>query len=169
MNEFWRKFDTIRFIAPWSIFRNFLEIFHFFEFKFKFWILTGFIPDRTGTGPDRLPVKPDRLPTVRLTLPITGDFSTFVGKSTQLCFCQISTLELFNLIWVRVLIMWFTKFHPLVLKNSASSCIGVLGMTVNQIHWKSGGTTLIWHAWRFCVKVPMCHDFYTILRFCLYF
>ena len=27
MNEFWRKFDTIRFVAPWSIFKNFLGIF----------------------------------------------------------------------------------------------------------------------------------------------
>jgi len=53
MNEFLRKFDTIRFVAPWSIFRNFLKFFHFFEFKFKFWIWTGFIPDQTGTGPDR--------------------------------------------------------------------------------------------------------------------
>ena len=53
MNEFLRKFDTIRFFAPWNIFRNFLGIFYFFEFKFKFWIWTGFIPDRTGTGPDR--------------------------------------------------------------------------------------------------------------------
>jgi hypothetical protein len=51
-----------------------------------------------------------------------GDFSTFVGKSTQ--FCQIQTPEPFILIWVRVVIMWFTKFHPSVLKNSARSCIG---------------------------------------------
>ena len=51
MNEFLRKFDTIIFVAPWSIFRNFLGIFHFFEFKFKFWIWAGLIPDQTVTGP----------------------------------------------------------------------------------------------------------------------
>ena len=53
MNEFLRKFDTIRFVAPWSIFRIFLRIFHFFEFKFEFWIWAGLIPAQTETGPDR--------------------------------------------------------------------------------------------------------------------
>ena len=51
MNEILRKFDTIKFVAPWSIFKNFLGI--FFEFKFKFWIWAGLVPDQTGTGPDR--------------------------------------------------------------------------------------------------------------------
>ena len=50
MNEFFRKFDTIRFVAPWSIFRNFLGIFQFFEFKFEFWIWAGLVPTQTGTG-----------------------------------------------------------------------------------------------------------------------
>ena len=53
MNKFLRKFDTIRFVAPWSIFKNFLRIFHFFEFKFEFWIWAGLVPVQTGTGPDR--------------------------------------------------------------------------------------------------------------------
>ena len=39
MNKFLRKFNTIRFIATWSIFRNFLRIFHFLNLNlnFKFW------------------------------------------------------------------------------------------------------------------------------------
>ena len=58
MNEFLRKFDTIKFVASWSIFRNFLRIFHFFEFKFKFWIWTGLYrikpePVRTGLTGNR--------------------------------------------------------------------------------------------------------------------
>ena len=36
MNEFLRKFDTIWFVAPWSIFRNFLRIFHFFNSNLNF-------------------------------------------------------------------------------------------------------------------------------------
>jgi len=36
MNEYLKRFDTIRFVAIWSIFRNFLGIFHFFEFKLNF-------------------------------------------------------------------------------------------------------------------------------------
>ena len=36
MNKFLRKFDTIRFIAPSSIFRNFLGIFHFFNSNLNF-------------------------------------------------------------------------------------------------------------------------------------
>ena len=53
MNEFLRKFDTIRFVEPWNIFRNFLGIFHFFEFKFEFWIWAGFVPGRTGLTGNR--------------------------------------------------------------------------------------------------------------------
>ena len=39
MNEFVRKFDTIRFIATWSIFMNFFRIFHFLNLNlnFEFW------------------------------------------------------------------------------------------------------------------------------------
>ena len=33
MNEFLRKFDTIRFVASWSIFRNFFGIFSFFGIR----------------------------------------------------------------------------------------------------------------------------------------
>ena len=33
MNEYLKNFDTIRFVATWSIFRNFLKFFYFFEFK----------------------------------------------------------------------------------------------------------------------------------------
>ena len=50
MNEFLRKFDTFRFVAPWSIFKFFLRICHFFEFKFEFWICAGLVPAQTGTG-----------------------------------------------------------------------------------------------------------------------
>jgi len=52
MNEFLRKFDTIRFVAPWNIFRIFLRVFYFFEFKFEFWIWAGLVPVQTGTWPD---------------------------------------------------------------------------------------------------------------------
>ena len=58
MNEFLRKFDTIRFITPWSIFRNFLGIFHFLNsnLKFEFWPV-GYRPepepDRTGLTGNR--------------------------------------------------------------------------------------------------------------------
>ena len=48
MNEFLRKFDTIKFVAPWSIFRIFLRIFHFFKFKFKSWIWAGSVWLVTG-------------------------------------------------------------------------------------------------------------------------
>jgi len=44
MNEFLRKFDTIRFVAPWSIFRIFLF------FWIQIWILNL---GRFGTGPNR--------------------------------------------------------------------------------------------------------------------
>ena len=53
MNKYLKKFDTIRFVATWSIFRNFLEIFYFLELKFKFWIWSGLKPAGTRTGPDR--------------------------------------------------------------------------------------------------------------------
>jgi hypothetical protein len=75
MNEYLKKFDTIRFVTTWSIFRKFLEIFHFLEFKFEFWIWAGLKPAGTGTSPDRfdrLPVKPDRFRSGFLTL-VQGD------------------------------------------------------------------------------------------------
>ena len=69
MNKYLKKFDTIKFVATWSIFKNFLRIFYFLEFKFEFWIWAGLKP--AGTGPDRfdrLPVKPDRFRSEFLTL-----------------------------------------------------------------------------------------------------
>ena len=36
MNEFSRKFDTIRFVAPLSIFMNFFRIFHFLNLNLNF-------------------------------------------------------------------------------------------------------------------------------------
>ena len=48
MNEFLRKFDTIRFVAPWSIFTNFFGNFSFFWIQI--WILNL---GRFGTGPNR--------------------------------------------------------------------------------------------------------------------
>ena len=54
MNEYLKKFDIIKFVATWSIFKIFLEFFHFLEFKFKIWIWAGLKPAGTGTGPDRL-------------------------------------------------------------------------------------------------------------------
>ena len=71
MNEYLKKFDTIRVVATWSIVRNFLGIFHFLEFKFEFWTWAGLKPAGTGTGPDwfdRFPVKPDRFRPGFLTL-----------------------------------------------------------------------------------------------------
>ena len=58
MNEFLRKFDTIIFVAPLSIFRNFLRIFHFLNLNLD-WLGTG----RNWNGTDRFPV-----PTGFLTL-----------------------------------------------------------------------------------------------------
>jgi len=58
MNEFLRKFDTIRFFAPWSIFKNFLRIFHFLNLNlnFEFWPV-GYRPKpepaRTGLTGNR--------------------------------------------------------------------------------------------------------------------
>ena len=53
MNEFLRKFDIIRFVAPWSIFRNFFGNFSFFWIQI--WILNlcrfGTGPNRNRTGP----------------------------------------------------------------------------------------------------------------------
>ena len=57
MNEFLRKFDTIRFVAPWSIFRNFLRIFHFFNLNLNF-----------EFGPVQYQYKPNRFPPVWWTL-----------------------------------------------------------------------------------------------------
>ena len=77
MNEYLKNFDTIRFVATWSIFRIFLGIFYFLEFKFEFWIWVGLKPAGTGTGPDRfdrLPVKPDRFRSGFLTL-ATGSYT----------------------------------------------------------------------------------------------
>ena len=48
MDEFLRKFDTIRFVAPWSIFRNFFR--NFLIFWIQIWILNL---SRFGTGPNR--------------------------------------------------------------------------------------------------------------------
>ena len=50
MNEFLRKFYTIRFVAPWSIFRNFLE---FLFFLIQIWILNldRFRSNRNRTEP----------------------------------------------------------------------------------------------------------------------
>ena len=58
MNEFLRKFDTIRFVAPWSIFRNFLGIFHFFNSNLNFefgpvWYRPKPEPGRTGLTGNR--------------------------------------------------------------------------------------------------------------------
>ena len=36
MNEYLKKFDTIRLVATWSIFRNFLEFFHFLNLNLNF-------------------------------------------------------------------------------------------------------------------------------------
>ena len=53
MNEFLRKFDTIRFVAPWSIFRNFFGNFSFFlnsNLNFEFgpvWYRPKLEPGRT--------------------------------------------------------------------------------------------------------------------------
>ena len=49
MNEYLKKFDTIRFVATWSIFKNFLGIFYFLEFEFEFWIwATGRNQNQSG-------------------------------------------------------------------------------------------------------------------------
>ena len=47
MNEYLKKFDTIRFVATWSIFRNYLRFFFSF-FKIQIWILNLdlFVTDR---------------------------------------------------------------------------------------------------------------------------
>ena len=48
MNEYLKKFDTIKFIATWSIFKNFFWNFLFFEIQI--WILNL---GRFRTGPNR--------------------------------------------------------------------------------------------------------------------
>ena len=53
MDEFLRKFDTIRFVASWSIFRNFLRIFHFLNLNLYFefepvWYRSKPEPDQNG-------------------------------------------------------------------------------------------------------------------------
>ena len=53
MNEFLRKFDTIRFVAPWSIFRNFLNSNLNFEFG-PVWYRPKPEPGRTGLTGNRL-------------------------------------------------------------------------------------------------------------------
>ena len=58
MNEFLRKFDTIRFVAPWSIFKNFLRIFHFLNSNLNsefgpVWYRPKPEPDRTDLTSNR--------------------------------------------------------------------------------------------------------------------
>ena len=58
MNEFLRKFDTIRFVAPWSIFRIFFRIFHFLNLNLNFelvpvWYRSKPEPGRTGLTGNR--------------------------------------------------------------------------------------------------------------------
>ena len=79
MNEFLRKFDTIRFITPWSIFRNFLGIFHFLNsnLKFEFWPV-GYRPEP----------EPDRFPPVRLTLGMARRW----GARPAPCTCSLHRL-----------------------------------------------------------------------------
>ena len=53
MDEFLRKFDTIIFVAPLSVFRNFLGIFHFLNLNLNFefgpvWYRPKLKPGRTG-------------------------------------------------------------------------------------------------------------------------
>ena len=91
MNEFLRKFDTIRFVAPWSIFRIFFEIFHFLNLNlnFKFgpvWYRPKPEPGRIGlTGSHRFG-EPWRQPVGR-----TGEFGSALKKSLSL----MLTLSLF--------------------------------------------------------------------------
>jgi len=95
MNEFLRKFDNIRFVAPWSILRIFLGIFHFFEFKFEFWIWAGLVPVQTGTGPDRfdrLPVKPDWFPPVWWTLVTSGEINFSIENVAAGSNLELSTV-----------------------------------------------------------------------------
>ena len=58
MNEFLRKFDTIRFVAPWGIFRNFLDFFIFLNLNLNFefgpvWYQPKPEPGRTGLTGNR--------------------------------------------------------------------------------------------------------------------
>ena len=62
MNEFWENLTPLDSSHLEVFLGIFLGIFHFFNFKFKFWILAGFIPVRTGTGPVRF----DRLTLVEI-------------------------------------------------------------------------------------------------------
>ena len=52
----------------------FLEIFHFFKFKFNFWIWAGLVP---------APVKPDRFPPVRGTWPQPAEHNMDVPGGSQ--------------------------------------------------------------------------------------
>ena len=58
MDEFLRKFDTIRFVAPWSIFRNFWEFFIFLNLNLNFefgpvWYRPKPKPGQTGLTGNR--------------------------------------------------------------------------------------------------------------------
>ena len=70
MNEYLKKFDTIRFVATWSIFRNLLEKFYFLNSNLNFEfgpvsnrpvpepVRTGYTGNRgfrTGSGRDKKP------------------------------------------------------------------------------------------------------------------
>jgi len=55
MNEYLKKFDTIKFVATWSIFKNFFGKFSFFGIQIWILNLGRFETGRTGTGPDRFP------------------------------------------------------------------------------------------------------------------
>ena len=50
MNEFLRKFDTIKFVAPWNIFMKFLRIFIFFNLNLNL-VWFGTSPNRNRNGP----------------------------------------------------------------------------------------------------------------------
>ena len=53
MNEYLKIFDTIRLVATWSIFRNFLRIFHFLNLNLKFEF--GPVWNRPKSEPVRFP------------------------------------------------------------------------------------------------------------------
>ena len=105
MNEFLRKFDTIRFVAPWSIFRNFLGIFHFFWIQI--WILNL---GRFGTGPNRNrsgPVWP-----VRWTLVLSHNSPHTLSTAYSTCFLQCTKMPLeYNTSGKWCIFAWGKKQH----------------------------------------------------------
>ena len=80
----------------------FLGNFHFFEFKFEFWIWAGFVPAQTGTVPDRFG-EPWQL------VARTG-WRARGGWKAVICYCSVTVTNHSGIWLIRYILKSYT--HP---------------------------------------------------------